>query len=163
MDVLFDRGIYLPSLDLWLDSKRKQPIGYISHAHADHTAAHKRPILTPATAILLRKLLRRSEPHTLEYGEVYDAPHYSLTLYPSGHCLGSALALVQCKATGERVLVAHMVGKGLDLEIARDRAPLDHREGGVLIIVEDRATHHRFRPLPLARVGGRDHGRKPRR
>ena len=104
MDVLFDRGIYLPSVDLWLDSKRKQPIGYISHAHADHTAAHRRPILTPATAILLRKLLRRSEPHTLEYGEVYDTPRYSLTLYPSGHCLGSALALVQCKATGERVL-----------------------------------------------------------
>ena len=74
MDVLFDRGIYLPSLDLWLDSKRKQPIGYISHAHADHTAAHKRPILTPATAVLLRKLLRRSEPHTLEYGEEYDTP-----------------------------------------------------------------------------------------
>ena len=104
MDVLFDRGIYLPSLDLWLDSKRKQPVGYISHAHADHTAAHKKPILTPATAILLRKLLRRSEPLTLEYGEEYHTPRYSLTLYPSGHCLGSALALVQCKATGERVL-----------------------------------------------------------
>ena len=104
MDVLFDRGIYLPSLDLWLDSKRKQPVGYISHAHTDHTAAHKRPILTPATAILLRKLLRRSEPCTLEYGEEYHTPRYALTLYPSGHCLGSALALVQCKATGERVL-----------------------------------------------------------
>lgn len=104
MDVLFDRGIYLPSLDLWLDSKRKRPFGYISHAHADHTAAHGKAILTPATAILLRKLLRRSETHTLEFGEVYDTPRYSLTLHPSGHCLGSALALVECKATGERVL-----------------------------------------------------------
>ena len=104
MDVLFDRGIYLPTLDLWLDSKRKQPVGYISHAHADHTAAHKKPILTPATAILLRKLLRRSEPLTLEYGEEYRTERYSLTLHPSGHCLGSALALVECKATGLRVL-----------------------------------------------------------
>ena len=104
MDVLFDRGIYLPTLDLWLDSKRRQPVGYISHAHADHTAAHKKPILTLATAILLRKLLRRSEPLTLEYGEEYHTPSYSLTLYPSGHCLGSALALVQCKATGQRIL-----------------------------------------------------------
>ena len=104
MDVLFDRGIYLPSLDLWLDSKRKQPVGYISHAHADHTAAHRKPILTPATAILLRKLLRRSEPQMLEYGEEYHTPRYSLKLYPSGHCLGSALALVHCKATGERIL-----------------------------------------------------------
>ena len=104
MDVLFDRGIYLPSLDLWLDSKRKRPFGYISHAHSDHTAAHGKAILTRATAILLRKLLRRSETHTLEYGEVYETERYSLTLHPSGHCLGSALALVQCKSTGERVL-----------------------------------------------------------
>ena len=104
MDVLFDRGIYLPSLDLWLDSKRKQPVGYISHAHADHTAAHQKPILTAATAILIKKLLRRSEPHTLEYGEEYHTPRYLLTLHPSGHCLGSALALVQCKSTGQRIL-----------------------------------------------------------
>lgn len=104
MDVLFDRGIYLPSLDLWLDSKRKRPFGYISHAHSDHTAAHGKAILTRATSILLRKLLRRSESLTLEYGEVYETERYSLTLHPSGHCLGSALALVQCKATGERVL-----------------------------------------------------------
>ena len=104
MDVLFDRGIYLPSLDLWLDSKKKREEGYISHAHADHTAAHKKPILTSATAVLLQKLLRRSEPHTLEFGEEYQTDRYTLTLYPSGHCLGSALALVVCKATGERVL-----------------------------------------------------------
>ena len=88
MDVLFDRGIYLPSLDLWLDSKRKQPFGYISHAHADHTAAHGKAILTGATAILLRKLLRRSETHTLEFGEVYDTPLYSLTLLPFGALFG---------------------------------------------------------------------------
>ena len=104
MDVIFDRGVYLPSLDLWLDSRRKRQVGYISHAHADHTAAHHRPILTRATSVLLRKLLRRSDPYELEYGESYETPYYSLTLYPAGHCLGAALALVRCKATGKRLL-----------------------------------------------------------
>lgn len=104
LDVVFDRGVYLPSLDLWLDSKKKREEGYISHAHSDHTAAHGKAVLTGATSILLRKLLRRSETHTLEYGEGYETDRYTLTLYPSGHCLGSALALVECKATGERIL-----------------------------------------------------------
>ena len=104
MDVIFDRGIYLPTLDLWLDSKRKRPVSVISHAHADHTAAHQQPILTPATAILLRHLLRRSQPRTLEYGEEYNTPQYTLSFHPSGHCLGSAMALVVCKATGQRIL-----------------------------------------------------------
>ena len=105
MDVLFDRGIYLPSLDLWLDSKRKQPGGlHFPRPTPTTPRPTGSPYSPPATAILLRKLLRRSEPCTLEYGEEYDTPRYSLTLYPSGHCLGSAVALVQCKATGERVL-----------------------------------------------------------
>ena len=104
MDVIFDRGVYLPSLDLWLDSRRKRQVGYISHAHADHTAAHHQPILTRATSVLLRKLLRRSDPLELEYGESYQTPDYSLSLYPAGHCLGAALALVQSKASGKRLL-----------------------------------------------------------
>ena len=104
MDVIFDRGIYLPGPDLWLDSRRKRPVSCISHAHADHTAAHDRPILTGATLGLLSELLRRSDPCALEYGDTHHTPSWSLTLYPAGHCLGSAQVLVQSKASGHRVL-----------------------------------------------------------
>ena len=40
----------------------------------------------------------------LPYGEPLETPAYTLTLHPAGHCLGSAQALVQSKATGERLL-----------------------------------------------------------
>ncbi len=104
MEVTFDRGIYLPELDLWLDSLRKKEFGLISHAHSDHTAKHSQPVLTPNTRLLLGDYLKRSSPITLEYGERLDRGNYTLTLYPAGHCLGSAQALVTSRDTGERLL-----------------------------------------------------------
>ena len=104
MDVIFDQGVYLPEMDLWLDSLRKREFGLISHAHSDHTARHVQPVLTPNTRLLLSDYLKRSNPITLEYGEPLDRGDYTLTLYPAGHCLGSAQALITSKATGERLL-----------------------------------------------------------
>ena len=104
MDVTFERGVYLPEMDLWLDSLRKRQFGLISHAHSDHTARHERPVLTPNTGLLLSDYLKRSNPITLEYGEELDRGDYTLSLYPAGHCLGSAQALVTSKLTGERLL-----------------------------------------------------------
>ena len=104
MEVVFDRGVYLPELDLWLDSLRRQEIGFISHAHSDHTARHVRPILTPNTLRLLADYLEKSDPVPLPYHEALDQDGYSITLYPAGHCLGSAQALIQSRQTGERVL-----------------------------------------------------------
>ena len=104
MQVVFDRGVYLPELDLWLDSLRKRESSLISHAHSDHTARHSRPVLTPNTRLLLYDYLKRSDPITLDYHEPLETELYTLTLHPAGHCLGSAQCLVQSKATGERVL-----------------------------------------------------------
>ena len=104
MDVIFDRGIFLPQLDLWLDALRKQDTSVVSHAHSDHIARHRRPILTPGTRRLLGDYLSRSEPVELEYGEPLETAEYTITLHPAGHCLGSAQTLVTVRATGERVL-----------------------------------------------------------
>jgi len=102
--VIFDRGIYLPELDLWLDSGRKKESGFISHAHSDHTARHARPVITRNTHLLLAEYLKKSNPIVLEYHEPLETEKYSLTLYQAGHCLGSAQALVVSKITGERLL-----------------------------------------------------------
>ena len=104
LNAIFDRGVYLPDIDLWLDSRRKQATAYISHAHTDHVARHQRPMLTEATQHLLKPLLNKSDPHILEYGEPHETPTYSLTLYPAGHCLGSAQVLIESKISGERTL-----------------------------------------------------------
>ena len=104
MEVVFDRGVYVPQLDLWLDSRRKRESSVISHAHSDHTGRHRRPIVTPNTLLLLRDYLKNADPIVLPYGETLDTPTHTITLYPAGHCLGSAQTLVVSKATGERLL-----------------------------------------------------------
>ena len=104
MEVVFDRGVYLPGPDLWLDALRKQDTAVISHAHSDHIARHRRPILSTGTRILLGDYLRRSDPVALDFGETLAAPGGDITLYPAGHCLGSAQTLVVSRATGERLL-----------------------------------------------------------
>ena len=104
VEVVFDRGIYLPGLDLWMDSLRRKDSGFISHAHSDHTARHRRPALTPNTLLLLDAYLANSDPVPLHYHEPMDQEGYSITLYPAGHCLGSAQALIESRQTGERLL-----------------------------------------------------------
>ena len=104
MEVVFDRGIYLPELDLWLDSTRKRQKSVISHAHSDHIARHSRPVVTPNTLLLLRDYLKKADPILLPYGEPLESPTCSITMYPAGHCLGSAQTLVVSRATGHRLL-----------------------------------------------------------
>ena len=104
MEAVFKSGVYLPDLDLWLDSTRKREFSLISHAHSDHTGRHNRPALTPNTAKLLGDYLVKSDPILLPYHEPFDAPNFTMTLHPAGHCLGSAQALIESKETGERVL-----------------------------------------------------------
>ena len=104
VEAVFDSGVYLPQLDLWLDSRRKRERSVISHAHSDHTGRHRRPVVTPNTGLLLGDYLKNSDPVTLPYGEPLDGPHYTITLCPAGHCLGSAQTLVESKSTGERLL-----------------------------------------------------------
>ena len=104
MEVVFDRGVYLPELDLWLDSLRRKDYGVISHAHSDHTARHHRPVVTPNTQRLLADYLQKSSPTILHYGEPVHTDKYSLTLYPAGHCLGSAQVLIESRSTGQKLL-----------------------------------------------------------
>jgi Cft2 family RNA processing exonuclease len=100
VEILFDDGLYLPALDLWLDAHLPRARAFVSHGHADHIEAHGQIIATPETARILRHRLQDAEGELtmLPYGEPLDLPGKppaQLTLYPAGHCLGSAQALIE--------------------------------------------------------------------
>lgn len=97
-------AIHIPAAGLWLDAHR--PITgpervFVSHAHSDHTAAHREVILTAPTAHLLRSRLGRARPieHLLPVGErrefTWQGRSHFITLRSAGHILGSAMALVE--------------------------------------------------------------------
>jgi Cft2 family RNA processing exonuclease len=95
----WDNGLFFNRPRLALDVRRRQPHGFVSHAHSDHIAPHELAYCTPATARLYR--LRMGDHRRvveLPYRQTVELGEARLTTYPAGHCLGSAMALLECEA-----------------------------------------------------------------
>ena len=103
-------NLRLPELGLWLDPHEPQlgsELVFVSHAHSDHTAAHREVILSEPTARLMQaRLPGVREEHILEFGKDYPvrqgAQEYRIRLLPAGHIFGSAMAMIE--SNGERLL-----------------------------------------------------------
>src|SRR5437588_315608 len=91
IEVRYERGVYLPKQDLWLDPWDAKRFAFISHAHSDHIARHEEIIVSERTARLLRSRLpgHRTE-HVLPFGEERIVQGIDLMLLPAGHIFGSA-------------------------------------------------------------------------
>jgi DNA ligase-1 len=91
IDVRFERGVYLPQQDLWLDPWDAKRFAFVSHAHIDHIAPHDEVIVSERTARLMQSRLPggRTE-HVLPFGERRTVRGFDLMLLPAGHIFGSA-------------------------------------------------------------------------
>jgi len=91
IEVRYERGIYLPSQNLWLDPWDAKPLAFVSHAHGDHIAPHEQVIVSQRTARLMQARLpgKRIE-HVLPFREKRRVHDVDLTLLPAGHIFGSA-------------------------------------------------------------------------
>ena len=91
IDVCFDRGVYLPQRDLWLDPWDAKRFAFVSHAHSDHVAPHDEIILSDRTARLMQARLpgNRTE-HELPFGKRRTVHDLDVMLLPAGHIFGSA-------------------------------------------------------------------------
>jgi DNA ligase-1 len=91
IEVRYERGVYLPKQDLWLDPWDAKRFAFISHAHSDHIAPHQEIIISEPTARLLQSRLpgHRTE-HVLPFGGERTVHGVGVTLLPAGHIFGSA-------------------------------------------------------------------------
>ena len=89
--VRYERGVYLPRQELWLDPWDAKRFAFVSHAHADHIAPHKEIIVSERTARLMQSRLPgcRTE-HILPFGKRGMVHGLDLMLLPAGHIFGSA-------------------------------------------------------------------------
>jgi DNA ligase-1 len=107
MEIIYQDGVYLPEIKLWLDAHAPKPgeAGFVSHAHGDHAKWHG---LTIATQPTLRFMRARGpegmadETKTPAYLTRIKHEGAYLTLLPAGHIAGSAQLLVEYKK--ERLL-----------------------------------------------------------
>lgn len=111
LEIQFTRaGIHLPQLGLWLDARKRQRGNervFVSHAHADHIAAHDEVMLTEATSLFMRtRLPGKRREHVLTFSArtefQFERETFHLTAIPAGHILGSAMAFIEWR--GETLL-----------------------------------------------------------
>jgi DNA ligase 1 len=96
MQVLYRRGIQLPGPALWLDPHDVQSVAVVSHAHSDHVQGHDHVLSSVPTAAFMRmRGVTRPKFRTLQYRKTEPFGDARVTLYPAGHILGSAQALVE--------------------------------------------------------------------
>ncbi len=62
VDIRYERGVYLPQQDLWLDPRDAKRFAFVSHAHSDHIAPHDEILVSTVTT--LRHMTRSSSPST---------------------------------------------------------------------------------------------------
>lgn len=91
----YDRGLKLTETDLAIDVRRRQPRAFVSHAHVDHMARHELALCSPPTARLYQLRMGVRPVLEMPYGQPLEWGGLRLTSYPAGHCLGSAMLLVE--------------------------------------------------------------------
>jgi len=91
LSVQYERGVYLPDENIWLDPWDAKPFAFVSHAHSDHIAPHDEIIVSERTARLMQaRLPGERREHVLPFGVPTTVRGLAITLLPAGHIFGSA-------------------------------------------------------------------------
>lgn len=91
-------GISLPQIGIGFDySGSEEDHIFISHAHADHMPRKRNTSVycSPNTYKLMRKRGYKGNATLLEFGESLHLKNSTITLYPAGHILGSAMVFLE--------------------------------------------------------------------
>lgn len=137
----YDRGLKLTKPDLAIDSRRRQPRGFISHAHSDHMARHEYALCTPETSQLYRFRLGQREVKELPLRTPVEWGGVRLTTYPAGHCLGSSMLLAEDGDCSLLYTGDFKLGESATAE----RAELPHAD---VLVIESTYGNPRYRLTP---------------
>ncbi|HEY3663626.1 MAG TPA: ATP-dependent DNA ligase [Chthoniobacterales bacterium] len=99
ISVRYERGVYLPNENIWLDPWDAKPFAFVSHAHSDHIAPHDEIVVSERTSRLMQaRLPGERHEHVLPFGEPSEVRGLKITLLPAGHIFGSAQFFLQTDA-----------------------------------------------------------------
>jgi Cft2 family RNA processing exonuclease len=123
-----DNIIYVSSAELYIDALKKKEFGFISHAHIDHIANHKKILCTKITADLIQLRLRNPKCLVLPFLVQTEINSAQITLIPAGHILGSAQIFIE---TDKGTL---LYTGDFRTRKSRTAEPLEYRKCDVLIM-----------------------------
>jgi DNA ligase-1 len=91
---------------LWLDPHHPRDLAFVSHAHADHFAPHRKTICSTATRRLIESRFQNKGNGflSLDFGERITQEGYEVELLPAGHIPGSAMLFLTRLEDGATLL-----------------------------------------------------------
>ena len=95
MKLTYNNGLEIEGLDLKLDAHRKAEYSFVSHAHTDHIASHKKILATPETILFFKQRYKRVTARALQFNQKTKIGEFEVELYPAGHILGCAQILLE--------------------------------------------------------------------
>jgi DNA ligase-1 len=99
LSVQYERGVYLPDENIWLDPWDAKPFAFVSHAHSDHIAPHEEIVVSERTARLMQaRLPGERREHVLPFGVPTTVRGLAITLLPAGHIFGSAQFFLEAES-----------------------------------------------------------------
>ncbi len=99
ISVHYQRGVYLPNENIWLDPWEAKPFAFVSHAHSDHIAPHDEIVVSERTSRLMQaRLPGERHEHVLAFGQPTSVRGLEITLLPAGHIFGSAQFYLEAAA-----------------------------------------------------------------
>lgn len=100
--ISLEKGIKIEGVPFYLDARTKTDFSFVSHAHFDHTAPHRKVLATPETLLFFRHRYRKVVGRALPLKRRQTIDGVKVELYPSGHILGGAQILLEHR--GKRIV-----------------------------------------------------------
>lgn len=142
-------GLQVTGTPLFLDATRRTPLGFVSHAHADHIARHERTIATAATLRFMAQRLGELEaPLAVPFHRPFALGTLTLELLPAGHILGSAQLRIT-RADGHRLVYTGDLN--LAPSLTAEPAQVAHCD---TLVIESTYGHPRYAFPPREEVLG---------
>lgn len=96
-----NHGVRVNGTEFWLDATKTKELSFVSHAHTDHAVRHRVAIVSQRTAILYQHRVGQTQLIELPFNKPAHVGNARVTLFPSGHILGSSQILIE---TDKRVV-----------------------------------------------------------
>lgn len=100
--ISYEKGIKVEGVPFLLDARTKTDFSFVSHAHFDHIAPHKKVLATPETLLFFRHRYKKTTGRALPLRRRQTIEGVKVELYPSGHILGGAQILLEHR--GKRIV-----------------------------------------------------------
>lgn len=100
--ISYEKGIKVEGVPFLLDARTKTDFSFVSHAHFDHIAPHRKVLATPETLLFFRHRYKKTTGRALPLRRCQTIEGVKVELYPSGHILGGAQILLEHR--GKRIV-----------------------------------------------------------